>query len=247
MVTCGALGAPHVILGTNAVAPHPDRIGLRFSAVHYDGGMRVFLAMTGASGAIYGGRTLSALTAAGCEVGLCVSDAAAQVIDHEIFDLGPRPARPVTETLSAFVDRFADDTNLVEAVDNRDLASRYASGSAPLDGVVIVPCSMSTLATIATGTGRNLVHRAADVALKERRRLVLVARETPLSTVHLTNMLTVTQAGATVMPASPGFYNLPESIDDLVDFVVARTLDHLGVANVLTARWGSDSSASDAS
>ena len=100
---------------------------------------------------------------------------------------------------------------------------------------------MSTLATIATGTGRNLVHRAADVALKERRRLILVTRETPLSTVHLTNMLAATQAGALVMPASPGFYNRPASIDDLVDFVVGRILDHLGLENTLVPRWGDSS------
>jgi 4-hydroxy-3-polyprenylbenzoate decarboxylase len=104
--------------------------------------------------------------------------------------------------------------------------------------MIVAPCSMSTLAVIAHGTGQNLIHRAADVALKERRRLVLVARETPLSTVHLENMLTVTRAGATVLPAMPGFYQLPESIDDLVDFIVARALDQLGVDHELGRRWG---------
>ncbi len=206
--------------------------------------MRVFLAMTGASGAIYGGRALSALTAAGCSVGLCASDAAAQVIGHEILGHGPEPAPSVAATLSAFVERFTTEPDRVEIVDQRDLTSRYASGSARIDGVVVAPCSMSTLATIASGAGRNLVHRAADVALKERRRLVLVTRETPLSEIHLTNMLTVTRAGAVVMPAAPGFYNLPASIDDLVDFVVGRMLDHLGVDNTLVPRWG-DGEASD--
>ncbi len=205
--------------------------------------MRVFLAMTGASGAIYGGRTLSALTAAGCSVGLCASSAAAQVIGHEILGQGPEPTQPMDETVAAFVERFATGPGDVEIVDQGDLTSRYASGSAKIDGVAVAPCSMSTLATIAAGSGRNLVHRAADVALKERRRLVLVARETPLSEIHLTNMLTVTRAGATVLPASPGFYNLPASVDDLVDFVVARTLDHLGVDNALVARWGDEEGA----
>lgn len=205
--------------------------------------MRVFLAMTGASGAIYGGRTLSALTAAGCSVGLCASDAAVQVIGHEILGLGPRPDQPVDATLGAFVDRFATGPGSVEIVGQHDLTSRYASGSARIDGVVVAPCSMSTLATIASGAGRNLVHRAADVALKERRRLVLVTRETPLSEIHLANMLTVTRAGAVVMPASPGFYNLPTSIEDLVDFVVGRTLDHLGIGNTLVTRWGDDGTA----
>lgn len=203
--------------------------------------MRVFLAMTGASGAIYGGRTLSALTAAGCDVGLCASDAATQVISHEILAQGAAPPTSPSDTLTAFVDRFASDPARVDIVDSTDLTSRYASGSSPLGGVIISPCSMSTLATIATGTGRNLVHRAADVALKERRRLILVTRETPLSTVHLTNMLAATQAGALVMPASPGFYNRPTSIDDLVDFVVGRILDHLGLENTLVPRWGDSS------
>ncbi len=208
--------------------------------------MRVFLGMTGASGAIYGGRTLAALTAAGCEVGLCASDAAAQVIGHEILGHGPRPTGTAEATLAEFTERFARDPGRVEVIDQRDLTSRYASGSARVDGVVIAPCSMSTLATIASGTGRNLVHRAADVALKERRRLVLVAREMPLSVVHLTNMLAVTRAGAVVMPASPGFYTLPTSVDDLVDFVVGRTLDQLGVETDMVSRWGEAASGSGA-
>jgi 4-hydroxy-3-polyprenylbenzoate decarboxylase len=200
--------------------------------------MRFFLGITGASGAVYGARALHALTATGCDVGVCASDAALQVAGHELFGMGPRPAASDEEITARFLDRYATGPGRVEMVDPRDLTSRYASGSSKLDGMIVAPCSMSTLAVIASGTGQNLIHRAADVALKERRRLVLVVRETPLSAVHLENMLAVTRAGATVLPAMPGFYNLPESIDDLVDFVVGRALDQLGVEHDLSRRWG---------
>lgn len=200
--------------------------------------MRFFLGITGASGAVYGARTLHALSAAGCDVGVCASDAALQVAGHELFGMGPRPAASDEEITARLLDRYATGPGRVEMVDPRDLTSRYASGSSKLDGMIVAPCSMSTLAVIANGTGQNLIHRAADVALKERRRLVLVARETPLSIVHLENMLTATRAGATVMPAMPGFYNLPDTIDDLVDFVVGRALDQLGVEHDLSRRWG---------
>ncbi len=200
--------------------------------------MRFFLGITGASGAIYGARALQALCGAGCDVGVCASDAALQVMGHELFAMGPRPAVSDEQTTARLLDRFATGPGTVEMVDPRDLTSRYASGSSKLDGMLIAPCSMSTLAVIAHGTGQNLIHRAADVALKERRRLVLVARETPLSAVHLENMLSVTRAGAVVLPAMPGFYNLPQTLDDVVDFVVGRALDLLGVDHDLTRRWG---------
>ncbi len=204
--------------------------------------MRFFLGITGASGAIYGARALQVLTGAGHDVGMCASDAAFQVAGHELFGMGPRPTVGTDVIAARFLDQFATGPGSVQMVDQRDLTCMYASGSAKVDGVLIAPCSMSTLATVATGTGRNLIHRACDVALKERRRLVLVARETPLSAVHLENMLTVTRAGATVLPAMPGFYSLPTSIDDLVDFVVGRAIDHLGVDNTLAARWGEETS-----
>ncbi len=200
--------------------------------------MRFFLGITGASGAIYGARALQALSGAGCEVGVCASDAALQVAGHELFEMGPRPVVSDDQIAARLLDRFATGPGSVEMVDPRDLTSRYASGSSKLDGMLIAPCSMSTLAVIANGTGQNLIHRAADVALKERRRLVLVARETPLSAVHLENMLSVTRAGAVVLPAMPGFYNLPQTLDDVVDFVVGRALDQLGVEHDLTRRWG---------
>lgn len=200
--------------------------------------MRFFLGITGASGAIYGARALQAMSEAGCEVGVCASDAALQVAGHELFGMGPRPAVSEEQITARLLDRFATGPGTVEMIDPRDLTSRYASGSSKLDGMLIAPCSMSTLAVIANGTGQNLIHRAADVALKERRKLVLMARETPLSAVHLENMLTVTRAGAVVLPAMPGFYNLPQSLDDIVDFVVGRALDQLGVEHHLVRRWG---------
>lgn len=200
--------------------------------------MRFFLGITGASGAIYGARALQALSNAGCDVGVCASDSALQVAGHELFGMGPRPAVSDEQITARLLDRFAVGPGTVEMIDPRDLTSRYASGSSKIDGMLIAPCSMSTLAVIANGTGQNLIHRAADVALKERRRLVLMARETPLSAVHLENMLTVTRAGAVVLPAMPAFYNLPQSMDELVDFVVGRALDQLGVEHDLTRRWG---------
>jgi 4-hydroxy-3-polyprenylbenzoate decarboxylase len=130
------------------------------------------------------------------------------------------------------------DWSRVELYDSLDRGATPASGSAPSAGMVVCPCSMGTLASIAAGTSRNLVERAADVALKERRTLLLVPRETPLSAVHLRNMLRLTRAGAVVLPAAPGFYHRPETIEDLVDFLVARILDHLGVEHALVRRWG---------
>jgi len=129
----------------------------------------------------------------------------------------------------------------ITVFEDTDRGATPASGSALSDGMVICPCSMGTLSAISVGASRSLVERAADVALKERRKLILVPRETPLSAVHLENMLRLTHAGATVMPAAPGFYHRPKSIDDLVNFVVARVLDHLGVRHSLVARWNSGS------
>src|SRR5918992_1448799 len=195
--------------------------------------MNMFLGITGASGAPYASRLLSALADAGCEVGVCVSDSGYEVLATELYG---NPSLPHDEVLDLFTRGHAGVT--VYAKD--DYSAPYASGSARVDGYVICPCSMSTLGTIATGAMANLVHRAASVALKEERRLVLVPRETPLSTIHLDNMLRLRQAGATILFAAPGFYHRPESIDDLVDFIVARCLDHLGVEHELVARWGQE-------
>jgi flavin prenyltransferase len=199
---------------------------------------RVFLGVTGASGALYAGGALRGLTGAGCDVGLCVSGAVAHVISHEILEAGPRPPEDPGLVVASFVERFAQPAGSVTVLGLNDLTAPFASGSSLAPAALIAPCSGSTLAAIAHGTARNLIHRCADVMLKERRRLVLMTRETPLSLVHIENMAAVTRAGAIVLPAMPGLYTLPRTVDDMVDFMVGKALDHLGVANDLLARWG---------
>jgi 4-hydroxy-3-polyprenylbenzoate decarboxylase len=194
--------------------------------------VRVFLGITGASGAPYAKRLVDALAAAECEIGLAASRAGIEVLATELY--GNARLSP-DETLARFVEGTGD---AVTIHDLQDWRSRYASGSAKVDAYVICPCSMGTLSTIASGAMQNLIHRAASVALKEGRRLVLVPRETPLSAIHLENMLKLRQAGATILFAAPGFYHGAERVDDLVDFVVGRCLDQLGLDNALIRRWG---------
>lgn len=195
--------------------------------------MHVFLGITGASGAPYAARLLEALAAANCEVGVCASSAAVEVIATELYG----DARLSSdETMARFLEHGRGGT--VTLYDQQDWHAPYASGSARVDAYVICPCSMGTLGTIASGTMSNLIQRAASVALKEGRKLVLVPRETPLSEIHLESMLRVRRAGAVVLFAAPGFYHRPESVGDLVDFVVARVLDHVGVEHALSRRWG---------
>jgi 4-hydroxy-3-polyprenylbenzoate decarboxylase len=171
-------------------------------------------------------------------VGLCVSGAGCQVVSHEILGEGARPVAPRDVVVQRFVDRFADPAGTLEVLDPRDIAASFASGSSLTPAALIAPCSTSTLAKIAHGTGENLIHRAAEVMLKERRRLVLIPRETPLSAIHLENMLTVTRAGAVVLPAMPGLYMLPQRVEDMIDFVVGKALDQIGVPHDLLKRWG---------
>jgi flavin prenyltransferase len=194
--------------------------------------MRVFLGITGASGAAYAARLLEALTEAHCDVGVCASAAGLEVIATELYG-DARLSRD--ETLARFTEHARGE---VAVHDPQDWHAPYASGSAKVDGYVICPCSMGTLGTIASGAMSNLIHRAASVALKEGRKLVLMPRETPLSTIHLENMLTVRRAGATVLFLAPGFYHGAETVDDLVDFIAARALDQLGLENALVKRWG---------
>jgi 4-hydroxy-3-polyprenylbenzoate decarboxylase len=193
--------------------------------------MHVFLGITGASGAPYAARLLEALQAAECEIGVCASGAAVEVLATELYG-NARLSRD--ETLARLLEHAPGAT----VYDQNDWKAPYASGSAKVDAYVICPCSMGTLGTIASGAMQNLIHRAASVALKEERRLVLMPRETPLSAIHLRNMLTLREAGATILFLAPGFYHGAESVDDLVDFVVARALDQLGLENTLARRWG---------
>jgi 4-hydroxy-3-polyprenylbenzoate decarboxylase len=194
--------------------------------------MRVFLGVTGASGAPYAARLLEALTEAHCEVGVCASAAGLEVLATELYG-DARLSRD--ETLARFLEHARGE---VTAYDPQDWRAPYASGSAKVDAYVICPCSMSTVGTLASGAMTNLIHRAASVALKERRKLVLVPRETPLSSIHLRGLATLNEAGAVILFAAPGFYHGAKTIDDLVDFVVARILDQLGVENTLVSRWG---------
>ena len=195
--------------------------------------MRVFLGITGASGAPYAARLVRALTAADVELGICASSAGIEVLATELYG-NPRLSRD--ETLTRVFEHVQGGN--VTVYEPNDWKSPYASGSAKVDAYVICPCSMGSLGTIASGAMSNLIHRAASVALKEERRLILMPRETPLSLIHLRNMLTVKEAGATVLFLAPGFYHGAETVDDLVDFIVARALDQLGLEVEHVKRWG---------
>jgi flavin prenyltransferase len=195
--------------------------------------MNVFLGITGASGAPYAARLLDALVAADVEVGLCASSAGLEVVATELYG---DPDLDRGEVLA----RFVGDRAGVTVHAPNDWRAPYASGSAKVDAYIVCPCSMGTLGTIASGTMSNLIHRAASVAIKEGRKLVLVPRETPLSDIHLENMLRVRRAGAVVLMAAPGFYHQPREIGDLIEFVVGRCLDQLGIENRLTKRWGQE-------
>jgi flavin prenyltransferase len=191
--------------------------------------MHVFLGITGASGAPYAARLIQELGAAGAELGICISRSGYEVLATELYR---DPSLPRDETAA----------RLLEGVDARvfaenDWKAPYASGSAKVDAYVICPCSMSTVGTIAAGAMANLIHRAASVAIKEERKLILVPRETPLSLIHLQGLTTLRQAGATILFAAPGFYHGWESVDDLIEFVVARLLDQIGI-DVGAKRWG---------
>lgn len=186
------------------------------------------LAITGASGALYGVRLLGALCGAGVPVWLIISRTGWRLLAEELDIANEDMLRAATGDWSR-VTLFADS----------DRGATPASGSAPSRGMVICPCSMGTLASVANGTTRSLIERAADVVLKERRRLVVVPRETPYSAVHLENMLRLTHAGAVVLPASPGFYHRPERIDGLIDFIAGRVLSHFDLDIGLGPRWSS--------
>jgi 4-hydroxy-3-polyprenylbenzoate decarboxylase len=219
------------------------------------------LAMTGASGATYAIRTLEVLTAAGCDIHLTISSAAVQVLKQEldltvdlehfnpsVLAISPGYQDPKLQQIHAMAGISSESSNVLSVGTGElgmiryhhyhDYSASIASGSFLTDGMVICPCSAGTLSAIVQGTSSNLIHRAAEVHLKERRKLILVPRETPLSIVHLENMKRAVEAGAVVLPAMPGFYHGATTIQDLVDFVVGRICDQLGIPNTLVRRWG---------
>ncbi|WP_273428425.1 flavin prenyltransferase UbiX [Chitinibacter tainanensis] len=200
----------------------------------------ITVALTGASGLPYGLRTLECLLAAGCQVRLVYSQVAQIVARQELDLLWPARAADLAEQLRAQY-QLADPQQL-QVYGQQEWFAPMASGSNPGDGMVVVPCSMGALSAIANGASDNLVERAADVMIKERKALVLVPRETPFSAIHLENMLKLSRLGVVILPPNPGFYHHPQSIDELVDFVVARILDQLGVPQQLMARWGESNS-----
>ena len=222
------------------------------------------VAITGASGAAYAIRLLEALSTTGCDVQLSISQAAVTVLKEELdlkvdldsfslsmldLEIGVESQEDEKLRKLRFLSGIASDQSSVLSVgsgepgkiyyhDYRDLAVAIASGSYQTDGMIVCPCSGATLGAIASGATSNLIHRAAEIHLKERRPLLLVPREMPLSIIYLDNLRRVAEAGASIMPAMPGFYHNPRTIQDLIDFVVARICDQLGIANNLIERWG---------
>lgn len=195
----------------------------------------VALAMTGASGAPYGLRLLQCLLEAGEPVYLMLSQPAQVVIGMETDLSLPGRTRDVERF---FAERYGAGDGQLRVFGREQWTAPVASGSNPPRAMVVCPCTTGTLAAIAAGTSDNLIDRAADVMLKERRPLILVPRETPFSSIHLRNMLQLSEAGAVILPPNPGFYHRPQAVQDLVDFVVARILDHLQVPHALVTPWG---------
>jgi 4-hydroxy-3-polyprenylbenzoate decarboxylase len=208
---------------------------MKTSNTPYHSQKRITLAITGASGAPYGLRLLEVLLAANYQVYLLISSAGRVVLATEM-DLQV-PANPQSAT-EFFSEKYSAKEGQLVVCGKEEWFSPVASGSAAPKKMVICPCSAGSVSAIATGASNNLIERAADVVIKERGQLILVPREMPLSSIHLQNMLTLSQVGATIMPAAPGFYHNPKSIDDLINFVVARILDHLDIEQSLMERWG---------
>ena len=195
----------------------------------------IAVGMTGASGAQYGLRLVECLIGARRPVHLLLSRPAQLVIGTET-DL-KLPARPV-EIARFLADRFGAEPDQLRVFGPEEWTAPLASGSGAPGAMVVCPCSMATLSSIASGASRSLLERAADVMIKEARKLLLVPRESPFSAIHLENMLKLARLGVVILPANPGFYHRPKKVDELVDFVVARVLDHLGIEHALAPRWG---------
>jgi 4-hydroxy-3-polyprenylbenzoate decarboxylase len=201
--------------------------------------------ITGGSGAPYALRLLGALAASGHDTHVVISPAGEKVMQLETGMRLGRTLREKEEALTRALEIGGEAHGTLRLFDPMNLAAPISSGSFPSAGMVIVPCSTGTLARVANGISSNLIERAADVMLKERRRLVVVPRETPLSEIHLRNLLSLRQAGADILPAMPAFYHRPRTIADMIDMIVGRILDRLGVENSLFYRWGKDTAASD--
>ncbi len=198
---------------------------------------RIAVIMTGASGSVYGMRLTEQLLVLGHEVVFCATETGREVCAYELgFELPADDATAARNVLAAFLEVSGTDALRIAYAD--DLFDPIASGSSPLDAVVVAPASMGFCASVAAGLGSDLPERAADVALKERRPLVIMPRETPLSLVHLRNLVSLTESGAIVVPAMPAFYQKPDTIDDLVSFVVGKVLDVLRIEHNLFNRWG---------
>jgi len=195
---------------------------------------KITLGVTGASGSGYFLQLLQALVDNNCQVYLLLSDAAKIVLKTEVNEDWPSEIEPLNRFLQQ---RFNAQVDQIIALGNKDWFSPVASGSSAPQKMVICPCSCGTLASIAHGLSNNLIERAADVILKERGLLIMTPRETPFSTLHLRNMLTLSELGVTIMPLAPGFYHQPQSIDDLQKFMVARLLDHLKIKHQVSKRW----------
>ncbi|NOG32221.1 UbiX family flavin prenyltransferase [Halomonas sp. TBZ9] len=198
----------------------------------------ITVALTGASGAQYGLRLIDVLAAAGHEVWVMISKAAHMVIATETeISLPAQPQR----LAEALIERSGAQPGQIRCFGREDWMAPVASGSGAPSAMVICPCSTGTLSSVATGASNNLIERAADVAIKERRTLVMVPRETPFSPIHLEHMLTLSRMGVVILPAAPGFYHQPTCIDDLIDFIVARILNQLQISHNLMPRWGEPS------
>lgn len=201
--------------------------------------MKITLAITGASGFRYGLRLLECLLKSGHSVYLLVSEAARAVAIYEDNLIIPGQTASLAEF---FQQRFAVNADQLKVFSAHEWTAPIASGSAFVDAMVVCPCSSGTLAAIAQGLSNNLIERAADVMIKEQRQLILVPREMPLSAIHLENMLKLARLNTVIMPAAPGFYHQPDSVEDLIDFVVARILNTLGIEQDLVAAWGNEKS-----
>jgi 4-hydroxy-3-polyprenylbenzoate decarboxylase len=195
----------------------------------------IAVALTGASGMPYGIRLIESLIKAQQRVSLLYSQAAQIVAKQEMDMVLPSRA---SEAAELFAERFGATPGQLQGFGREEWFAPVASGSNPPDAMVVCPCSMGTLAAIATGLSDNLIERAADVVIKERRTLILVPRETPLSVIHLTHMLSLAKLGVVILPPAPGFYTHPVTVDDMVDFIVSRILDQLKIPQTLTPRWG---------